>query len=222
MFAAAINLIYDGLYWSCGMAMILLYGYRVDYRRRVPRNGPVLLIANHQSYLDIIALGLAAQRRVYFLAKRPLFKNRLFGGFMRAFDTISVDSAGFSRSGLEGILEHIKRGLTVLVFPEGERCWDAKLNELKPGVTLLIRKSKATVVPLGLAGAFESWPRFRMLPRLAPPFLSWSRRRIAVSVGEPLDGEQLAKLPRDEVMAILQTELQKAVQRAEKLRGARM
>src|SRR5260370_34245740 len=150
---------------------------------------------------------LRAERRLFFRAKRALLKNRLFGGFMRAFDTISVDSAGFSRSGLEGILEHIKRGLTVLVFPEGERCWDAKLNELKPGVTLLIRKSKATVVPLGLAGAFESWPRFRMLPRLAPPFLSWSRRRIAVSVRELLDGEPLGKRPRDEGMVILHSEL---------------
>jgi len=217
MFVAAIDLIYECLFWLCGAVMILLFGYRVEHRRRVPRTGPVLLIANHQSYIDIVALGLASRRRVYFLAKKPLFNSRLLGGFMRAFDTISVDSTGFSRSGLEGILEHINRGLTVLVFPEGERCWDGKVSELKPGVTLLIRKSKATVVPMGLAGAFESWPRQRRLPRFAPPFLSWSRGRIAVSVGHALDGEQLAKLPRDEVMAILQTELQKAVQRAERL-----
>jgi hypothetical protein len=72
-----------------------------------------------------------------------------------------------------------------------------------------------------MAGVFEAWPRFRRWPKLAPPFLSGRGRQIAVSVGEPLDGANLAQLPRDEMMAVLQSALQKVVNRAEDMKADR-
>jgi len=219
MSARVIDLLYECLYWICGVLMVLVYGFRVDGGRRIPRTGPVLLIANHQSYLDIIPLGLAARRRIYFLAKKPLFRSKILAWIMRFFDTVAIDNEGMSRAGLQGILEHLQRGQVVLIFPEGERCWDGKLGELRPGVTLVVRKAKAPVVPMGLAGAFEAWPRTRPWPSFAPPILGRSRKQVAVVVGEPLAGDTLAAMSRDEMLATLQTELQKAVNRAQKLRG---
>jgi 1-acyl-sn-glycerol-3-phosphate acyltransferase len=221
MYARLTDLLYEFLYWIFGMLMVFSHSFRVEGSRRIPKSGPVLLIANHQSYLDIVPLGLAARRRIFFLAKKPLFRNRILAGIMNLFDTVGIDSEGMSRAGLQGLLDHLERGDVALVFPEGERCWDGKLNELKPGISLLIRKAKkqAQVVPIGIAGAFEAWPRTRRLPRFAPPFLLWTRRRIAVVVGEPLDGQALAAMSRPEMMAALQVELQKVVSRAEKLHG---
>ena len=219
MYARLTDLLYECLYWVCGTLMVFTHSFRVEGSRRVPRKGPVLLIANHQSYLDIIPLGLAARRRIYFLAKKPLFRSRILAGIMNLFNTVAIDNEGLSRAGLRGILEHLEAGQAVLVFPEGERCWDGKLGELKPGISLLIKKAKAPTVPMGLAGAFEAWPRTRRLPSFAPPFLPWNRKRVAVAVGEPLDGTALAEMPRDEMMAALRVELEKVVRRAERLRS---
>src|SRR5262249_61824008 len=116
--------------------------------------GTVMLIATHQSYIANVTPGLAARRRIFFLAKLPLFKSRALAAFMRFFGTVSVNNAGFSRGGLDGMLTYLNQGKMVLVFPEGERCWDGKVAELKPGVTLLIKKARAPIIPMGLAGAF--------------------------------------------------------------------
>jgi 1-acyl-sn-glycerol-3-phosphate acyltransferase len=201
------------------MLVVFSHGYRVEGRRHVPLRGPALLIGNHQSYLDIPLMGLACRRRIWFLAKKPLFNNLLLRWIMDLFGTVAVDNEGFSRAGLEGILQELKKGHVVLIYPEGERTWDGKLGPLKPGVTLLVRRARCPIVPVGIAGAFEAWPRTRRLMRLAPPFLSWSRERIAVSVGEPIDGAALAEREREEILEDLQKSLRCAVEKAERLRG---
>ncbi len=225
MFATAsrrmINLIYSLLYYPLGMLAIFTHSFRFEGQGNVPSTGPVLLIGNHQSYLDIVMMGLACPRRIYFLAKMPLFGNRILAAIMRLFETISVDAEGFSRAGLEGILRELKKGQTVLIYPEGERCWDGNLAPLKPGVSLLVRKARCPIVPVGIAGAFAAWPRTRGLLRFGPPFQTWSRSRIAVSIGEPLDGAVLANLDREEMLAELDKSLRAVMAKAEQLRGNR-
>jgi 1-acyl-sn-glycerol-3-phosphate acyltransferase len=203
------------------MLAIFSHSFRVEGRSNVPSTGPVLLIGNHQSYLDIIMMGLACPRRIHFLAKMPLFGNRVLATIMRLFETISVDAEGFSRSGLEGILQELKNGQAVLIYPEGERAWDNELAPLKPGVSLLVRKARCPIVPVGIAGAFAAWPRTRLFMRFAPPFWNWSKGRIAVSVGKPIDGAKLAELGREEMLAVLHKDLLDATLKAKKLRGDR-
>jgi 1-acyl-sn-glycerol-3-phosphate acyltransferase len=192
----------------------------MEGRGNVPNEGAVLLIGNHQSYLDIVMMGLACPRRIHFLAKKPLFNNRILAAIMRFFETIPVD-ASFGRAGLEGILHDLKKGRAVLIYPEGERSWNENLAPLKPGVSLLVKKAQCPIVPVGIAGAFEAWPRTRGFMRFAPPFLNWSKGRIAVSVGNPIDGAELAKLDREGMLAVLAKSLQTAIDRADRLRGNR-
>jgi len=90
---------------------------------------------------------------------------------------------------------------------------------LRPGIALLIKKSQAPVVPIGIAGAYEAWPRQRAFPIPAPLFLPAQRGRIAVSIGRPLDGKKLAQLPRAHLLADLFQELQQAHEKANHLRG---
>ena len=215
------TLLYEILYWLLGMTLVFTHSFRVMGTRRIPQTGPVLLIANHQSYLDVVPLGLAAHRRIFYLAKLPLFRSKILAVIMRFFGTVPVDNVGFSRAGLQGILDCLKENKAALVFPEGERCFDGKMNELKPGVSLVIKKAPVTIVPMGIAGAHDAWPRQRSWPAFAPTFLSWSRKRIAVCVGRPLDGVKLAKMSREEMIQTLHAALVKVVERAERLRGNR-
>jgi len=217
----SVDLIYPLLYYPIGLLAIFTHSFRVEGRRNVPSTGPVLLIGNHQSYLDIVMMSLACPRRLHFLAKMPLFGNRILAAIMRLFETISVDAEGFSRAGLEGILQKLKKGQTVLIYPEGERTWDDELAPLKPGVSLLVRKARCPIVPVGIAGAFAAWPRTRPFMRFAPPFLNWSKGRIAVSIGRPIDGAELAELDREEMLAVLDKELRAVMANARKLGGDR-
>src|SRR5262245_7327462 len=174
------DLLYRLIFYPCGVLFMLTNGLRVEGSRRIPRTGPVLIVANHQSYLDIILCGLACPRRAYFLARKSLWKNRLLGWIMDHFQRIAVDTTGFSRAGLDGVLDYLKKWRVVVVYPEGERTHDGKLGALKPGISLLIRKVKAPIVPIGIAGAYEALPRTRTRPHFAPPFLPWNPARIGL------------------------------------------
>ena len=114
--------------------------------------------------------------------------------------------------------ERLDAGEAVLVFPEGQRSWDGKIGKLMPGVTLLIRQAKPQVLPVGIAGAWDAWPRWRIIPTMSPLFLPPNKATIAVSVGKPLNGAALAALEREEILQTLSKELHLGWDRAKRLR----
>jgi 1-acyl-sn-glycerol-3-phosphate acyltransferase len=209
---------YETFFWVSGPAMTLGFSLRTEGMRHVPRTGPALLIANHQSFFDPDLVGLAARRHLCFLARKTLFRNKLFALIIRSLEAIPIDHEGIGIDGIRDILKQLEAGRAVLVFPEGERTHDGHINQLRPGVALLIKRAQAPVVPVGIAGAYEAWPRHRAFPSPAPLFLPEQRGTIAVSVGPPLDGRQLAELPRENLLEDLFDELKKAQDRAERLR----
>jgi 1-acyl-sn-glycerol-3-phosphate acyltransferase len=199
--------------------MTLGFSLRTDGMQYVPRRGPALIIANHQSYLDPIVIGLAARRRIWSLARKTLFRNPLFGFLIHSLNAIPVDLEGVGIQGFRLILQELKRGRAVMVFPEGDRTWDGVIKELRPGIHLLIKKVPAMpIVPMGIAGAYEAWPRWRRLPQPAPLFLPPLSGTIAVAVGRPLDAARYAKLPRQQALAELFEVLKHWHDRAEQLR----
>jgi 1-acyl-sn-glycerol-3-phosphate acyltransferase len=123
-----------------------------------------------------------------------------------------------AKEGLKTVLGLLQKGRAVLLFPEGNRTADGTISPLKPGVLLLIKRTLAPIVPVGIAGAFNLFPRQQKLPGFAPLFLPAPRGGIAVSIGPALDGRRYAELPREEALAELFDRIQAAQQRAERLR----
>ena len=194
------------------------FSLRTEGAHHVPRSGPVLVVANHQSFLDPVPLGLAVPRRLIYLARKTLFRNPVFSWLIRSLNAVPIDQEGVGKEGIRTIVEQLKLGKAVLVFPEGERTMTGHMNPLKPGVHLLIKKAQAPVLPIGIAGAFDAWPRGRPYPIPAPLFWPPWKGTIAVSVGKPLDPARLASLPREQVLHELFQAIDAVQRRAEKLR----
>jgi 1-acyl-sn-glycerol-3-phosphate acyltransferase len=154
----------------------LFFRYRVIHPERMLQTGPVILAANHQSYLDPPLAGIACDRAIYFLARRSLLRIPILGRLLPKLNVIPVDQDGRDRSALKALIRILRGGNGALVFPEGGRTLDGNLQPALPGIGLVIAKTLAPVVPMRIFGAYEAWPPHGKL-RLHP---------ITVVVGEPI------------------------------------
>lgn len=209
---------YETVYCTCAVGMTVGFSLRIEGSRHVPRTGPVLVIANHQSFLDPALVGLAAGRHLQFLARKTLFRIPAFAALIRSLNAVPVDQEGLGIEGLRTVMRQLELGKAVLVFPEGERTPDGALHPLQPGIHLLLKRTPAPIVPMGLAGAFAAWPRWRPLPVPAPLFLPAGAGTLAVSVGRPIDPGPLMKQPRAQVLEQLLAALQGQAARAHQIR----
>ena len=194
-----------------GIVGILLTPYlrcRWDGVGRVPSAGPVLLVANHQSNLDPMLVGVGCRRRLSYLARKTLFVGPL-GPLFASCGAIPVDQEGDALAGLKETLRRLKRGEGVLIFPEGSRTGDGRLGPLFGGFAKLARRVKAPILPIGIAGAYQSWPRSRWFPRPG---------RVAVHFGQPIPPEEVAELDDDGLTALVRDRVTACMHQATALR----
>ena len=155
----------------------LFYGFRIIHRERVIQTGPVILAVNHQSFLDPPLAGNAADRAIFFLAKKSLMDVPILGWLLPKLNVIPVNLEGNDRSALKALIRILGAGECALVFPEGTRTANGNLQPAQPGLGLVIAKTRAPVVPMRIFGAYDVWPIHGKL-RLAG--------KITVVVGEPI------------------------------------
>lgn len=201
-----------------GAVFTLGFSLRLRLGARLPKTGPMLVIANHQSFLDPPIVGFAFRRPLVYLARKSLFRKPLFAAVIRGLNAVPIDQEGIGKDGLKAILEQLALGKAVLVFPEGTRTPDGALHSLRPGIHLLIKRTQAPIVPVGIAGAYEAWPSWRKYPIPSPLFLPPTKRTIGLAVGNPLDPRVFAEMPRDQAMLALGAELAKMHVLADKVR----
>jgi 1-acyl-sn-glycerol-3-phosphate acyltransferase len=139
--------------------------YRCYDRHKFPEQGAVLVCCNHQSFLDPPLVGSAFNRRMNFLARKSLFRIGLFARIIASLDAIPLERDGLGMAGLKESLRRLKRGEPVVIFPEGTRSRDGEVQEMKPGFCVLARRSEVTILPVGIDGSFEAWPRWSPLPQ---------------------------------------------------------
>ena len=195
--------VHKTLYGLAFSVFTMGFSLRMAGQRHVPRSGPVLILANHTSYLDPILVGLGVRRPIRYLARKTLFRNALFGSLITGLGAVPLDQEGFAREGLETSIRLLRDGEPVVVFPEGERTVDGRMIPFKPGVLLLLKKAPVPILPVGIAGAFDAFPLKRKLPRFSPFFLGATAASLAVSVGPIIPPARLAGLEREEALGLL-------------------
>ncbi len=126
-----------------------------------PEEGPVLYVANHQSYMDIPILVAVLEHPVGFVAKENLRKIPFFGQWLDSLRCVMI-ARGDSRRALAAILETAKllqAGHSMVLYPEGMRSRDGKLGEFKAGSLKAAQRGKARIVPVAVKGARDVMPR---------------------------------------------------------------
>lgn len=194
------------------------FSFKSSGHHNMPQKGPVLVLANHESFLDPLAVGLAVRRRLHYLARKTLFNNPLFGNYLRSVGCVPVDQEGVAKEGLKTSIDLLQAGKALLIFPEGERAWDGVMQSFKPGIVLVLRKAPVTIIPVGVAGAYEAYPRKAPTPRFAPLFMPPSGAGIACSVGKPIPPERYQSMEREQLLQFLFQAVKSEVDKAEKLR----
>jgi 1-acyl-sn-glycerol-3-phosphate acyltransferase len=181
-------------YWFFALLYFFGYSYRFFGQHRAPQTGPLLIIANHESYWDPPMVGIAVKRRVAFMARKTLYNTKALAKFMENVGTFGVDQEGTGLEGIRTALKKLQEGEAVVVFPEGTRTPDGTLQPFMQGIALLVRKSKVPVLPVGLAGAYDAWPIHGKKPKWAPLWGPPRPQAMAVVVGQPIPAETLLPL----------------------------
>lgn len=183
-------------YWlaraGCKLFFNVIYRYRITGQEFFPAAGPVILLSNHQSHLDPLAIAGAAPRRLRALARESLFFWPL-SWVIRYLGAIPVGSTGSTRASLKATMAALDEGAAFLIFPEGTRTSDGEIAELQPGFTMLTRRRKPVVLPMAIEGSFQAWPRNRRFPRPG---------RIAIVFGKPIPPEEYDQWKAKEFEAI--------------------
>jgi 1-acyl-sn-glycerol-3-phosphate acyltransferase len=161
-----------------GVLFLILGPVRVRGAYRVPKEGGVLVLANHIADVDPIVLQYACPRPVHFMAKSELFDMPIVGKLIRFFGAFPVRRGEADRHAIKRSAELLRAGEAVGIFPEGQLSETGELQELKAGVALIARMAGTPVICCGINGTNRIMPYGTMIPR--PSF-----RTVEVVWGEP-------------------------------------
>jgi 1-acyl-sn-glycerol-3-phosphate acyltransferase len=127
----------------------------------------MIVASNHASFVDPPLIGGVLPIRLRYLSKESLFRVPLLGFLIRTLGAVPVTREDSQRAGavMKLLLSLLKRGESVLLFPEGSRSADGRLKPLEAGVAYLSVKSGVPVLPVYVKGSFEVWPKGKALPR---------------------------------------------------------
>jgi len=149
-----------------GRIGLLLGGAKLEVigREKVPVDGPVIYMSNHQGNFDILALFLAIPRQFSWIAKEELFAIPVFGHSMRRAGYIPLDRSDGRRAlkSIEAAAAMIRNGRSVVIFPEGTRTPDGNLLPFKRGGFLLAVKAGVPIVPFTINGSAKVNPCKRL------------------------------------------------------------
>lgn len=204
-------------FWRfCLVLMRPVFVFWLDYRARghaaLPESG-ALVVANHESLLDPLMVGLPFGRPISYLARHNLFDLPVLGTILRNTYVIPINRDSASSGSIREASRRLQHGFLVGVFPEGTRSDDERLGELKPGFIALLRHSKSPVVPVGLAGTGRALPRRGL----------WLRRgRVRVVFGPPIAWSEIEPLTgrgrEGELLSLIRARMLDAGQQAREWR----
>ncbi len=173
----------------------MLWRYKVEGKENVPARS-FILVANHVSILDPIVIGAAFDKRLFYLAKKELFKSKIFNPFLRWLGAIDVDRKDFKYETWKKINRLIKENEIIVIFPEGTRNEHPEkgLLQLKDGAASLALIHGLPILPVAIKGTEKIWKRKWIFPQL--------RGRINIRIGKLIDVSKIKKPSKEDIKEV--------------------
>ena len=133
------------------------------HKERVPKEGAYIICANHVNMLDALAVVCSNKRKIRFVCKHSMFKNKWFAWALKSADTIPIDRDKNDIEAMKRIIKGLKNGDLLGIFPEGTRKGMEKNMKAKNGAAFFALKSGVKVIPLGIQGSFKPFTKVRLV-----------------------------------------------------------
>lgn len=165
--------------------------FRLELRgiEHIPADGGIVITPNHQTYADPPLVTIPVRRPVYYMAWSRLFEIPLFGRFIRLLRAFPVDIESRDARATREAVRLLQNGAALMIFPEGERTPDGRIQRFKPGAFRLAVSVGVPVLPVTIVGGDRAWPPGRTLPRPAPITITY---HPALRADSRLDSRQAA------------------------------
>lgn len=158
------TLVYRLVRTTVWLYLKLRHGMVVEGALNIPKRGAALIVANHQSVLDIPLMAASTGRHISFVARETLANSKALGFIMRQCGAVLIRRGAGDKAAMREMVEHLERGDLVAIFPEGTRTHDGTVGDFKGGALLAARRAGVPILPAAIRGSFKIWPRSRRLP----------------------------------------------------------
>lgn len=171
--------------------------FRLFYRLRIYglshfKPGAAIIAANHTSFFDPPVISVSCPEEVHFLARESLFRIPLLGRLIRILNTHPVARDSSDASTFRQLIQLLQQREKVILFPEGKRSNDGKLQPLEKGLSFLVYKAHCSILPVYVSGTREAWNRSSKFPRLFG--------KISCVFGSPIEWQEFEELEKREAM----------------------
>jgi len=132
----------------CNVLFRIFFRFKVIGKEKIPKDGKVIVCANHISLLDPIALAISIPRPINFMAKKELFENKFSKWLIGNLGAFPVDREGSDLSAIRNSMKVLKNNGILGIFPEGKRVYEPDIKNAKPGIGIIAVKAQAPVIPI--------------------------------------------------------------------------
>ncbi|MCW5198294.1 1-acyl-sn-glycerol-3-phosphate acyltransferase [Desulfobulbus sp. F4] len=183
--------------WGRVLCRLANIQVRIEGGEQLDPAKPYIFIGNHCSMADIMSFSGYIIHDYRWIAKKELFAIPVFGAGMKAVDFISIDRSHGREAvqSLNDAAQRIAEGSSVILFPEGTRSPDGRLQPFKTGAVMLAIKAGVELVPVGFNGTHQALPKGKLLSRGG---------EVVLRIGNPLSIKNFKAKDKQEVAAILQ------------------